>query len=411
MKRTCMKGVLLLLGAAALQACQPEGFTIKGTLTGDVEGKTVYLCKGENAFSFEGIDSTVIRNGKFIFEGRTEFPEILTIKIFPDSTRNLMGERGVIMRPIIPLVIDKGVTEVSACIDSIPLDFYSYNGTYDYSKVTVKGSQLQDTYMRYKSIYTEITDLKGELTSEFYAQSRTDEGCGIADETTFVQQSDSLDKALEKSMYDVVKENKENIIGLYAFKECLKLFDASELDDLVNSFPAALKESETGKAIFAKADTVRNCAIGADFIDVDLFDKEDNPIKLSDFVGKGNYTLVEFWASWCGPCRAEIPHLKQVYELYHPEGFDIVSISMDAKKADWVKAIEAEGMNWAQASDLKAFEGPLCKLYNFEGIPYCVLVGPDGKILHHNARGPWLDNFMIQFYGNKFDENYKLYKH
>ena len=211
-------------------------------------------------------------------------------------------------------------------------------------------------------------------------------------------------------MANLIKENKENFVGLYAMKECMEMFDAATLEELIQTFPVSLKENAIGKEVFAKADSVKNCAIGAPFIDLNLFDKEGNAIKLSDYVGKGHYTLVEFWASWCGPCRGEIPHLKNVYELYHSDGFDIISISMDAKKEDWLKAIDSEGMSWTQASDLKAFDGPIAKLYNFNGIPYCVLVGPDGNILHHNARGPQLDEFLVGQYGNKFKDDYRLYK-
>ena len=165
-----------------------------------------------------------------------------------------------------------------------------------------------------------------------------------------------------------------------------------------------------GREVLAKADTVKACAIGSPYIDLALQDVEGNPVKLSECIEPGKYTLVEFWASWCGPCRGEIPHLKKVYELYHAEGFNIVSISMDAKKTDWTKAIENEGMEWTQLSDLKAFEGPIHRLYNFDGIPYCVLVNPEGVIVHHNARGPELDNILIANYGNKFPADYRLYK-
>ncbi len=410
MKKTYIKGILLLIGAIVLQACQPEGYTIQGILTGDTEGKTVYLCKGDNIFQLEGIDSTVIQNGRFEFKGKRETPELLTIKIFPDSTRNLMGQRGVVMRPIIPLIVDNNTIEITACLDSIPLDFYTYGGTYDYNKISVKGSPLQEKYMKYKQLRTDKKSIKDNLTSDFYSRSRTEEGCGITDCVTFVHQADSLQQSIANSMANLIKENKENFVGLYAMKECMEMFDAATLEELIQTFPVSLKENAIGKEVFAKADSVKNCAIGAPFIDLNLFDKEGNAIKLSDYVGKGHYTLVEFWASWCGPCRGEIPHLKNVYELYHSDGFDIISISMDAKKEDWLKAIESEGMSWTQASDLKAFDGPIAKLYNFNGIPYCVLVGPDGNILHHNARGPQLDEFLVGQYGNKFKDDYRLYK-
>lgn len=412
MKQTYLKGMLLLLGgAAALSACQPEGYTIKGTLTGEAEGKTVYLCKGDNIFALEGIDSTVVANGQFEFKGQLANPELLTIKIFPDSTRGMYGAHGMVMRPIIPLIVDKGLTEISACLDSLPLDFYSYDGTYDYSKATIKSSPLQEKYMQYKQLLSTQKGEKGEFSKAFYSRSRTEEGCTVEDGVAFVQQADAMQADIVKSMQTIIQENKDNVVGFYALKECMKMFDASTLEQLIALFPTALKENPIYKGTFAKIDTVKACAIGSPFIDVDLVKPDGEAIKLSDYVGKGHYTLVEFWASWCGPCRGEIPHLKYVYDKYHDNGFDIVSISMDDKKENWLKAINDEGMNWTQASDLKAFAGNLAKLYNFNGIPYCVMVGPDGTILHHNARGPELDKMLIDLYGNKFDATYRIYKH
>lgn len=407
MKTIC--GVLLVAGAT-FTACQEQGYTIKGTLTGDAEGKTVYLCRGTNIFTLEGIDSTVVTNGQFEFSGKLDAPELLTVKIFPDSIRSMMGEHGVNMRPIIPLLVENGAYEINACLDSIPLDFATYGGHYDYSKVDVKGPQLQSAYMAYKASLFAPREARSELSSKFYERSRTDEGCTAMDCVAYAQSYDSLQAIVAGKAAEAVRTNAGSVVGLYALSECLGYFDAATLGELMQTFPAKVKDTELGRQVLAKADTVKACAIGSPYIDLDLQDVEGNPVKLSDCIEPGKYTLVEFWASWCGPCRGEIPHLKKVYELYHADGFNIVSISMDAKKADWTKAIESEGMEWTQLSDLKAFEGPIHRLYNFDGIPYCVLVNPEGVIVHHNARGPELDNILIANYGNKFPADYRLYK-
>ena len=407
MKTIC--GVLLVVGAA-FTACQEQGYTIKGTLTGDAEGKTVYLCRGMNIFALEGIDSTVVTNGQFTFTGTLAEPELLTVKIFPDSTRSMQGEHGIAMRPIIPLIVENGAYEINACLDSIPLDFMTYGGRYDYSKVTVKGPQFQSAYMAYKESLAGPREERDNFSGDFYQRSRTDEGCTADDCVAFVQAYDSLRDVVYERAAEAVRANASNVVGLYALSECISFFDAATLGELTQLFPENVKNTVLGREVLAKVDTVKACAIGSPYIDLALQDVEGNPVKLSECIEPGKYTLVEFWASWCGPCRGEIPHLKKVYELYHADGFNIVSISMDAKKADWTKAIESEGMEWTQLSDLKAFEGPIHRLYNFDGIPYCVLVNPEGVIVHHNARGPELDNILIANYGNKFPADYRLYK-
>src|SRR5699024_299911 len=138
------------------------------------------------------------------------------------------------------------------------------------------------------------------------------------------------------------------------------------------------------------------------FPNLTLKNPEGNTIKLSDYVGKGKYVLLNFWASWCGPCRADIPHLQEVYNLYHPEGFEIISISMDENKDDWLEALDEEQMKWLQISNLKGFEDSVSKLYNFRGIPTDILVGPEGYIITRNMRGSWMDKKLIELYGNKF---------
>lgn len=407
MKTIC--GVLLVAGAT-FTACQEQGYTIKGTLTGDAEGKTVYLCRGMNIFALEGIDSTVVTNGQFEFTGTLAEPELLTVKIFPDSTRSMQGEHGIAMRPIIPLIVENGAYEINACLDSIPLDFMTYGGYYDYTKVGVKGPQMQTAYMDYQMNLNKARSEKNEQSSQFYRRSRTDEGCTADDCIAFVKQQDSLQNIIVGKAADAIRQNAGSVVGLYMLSERMSAFDAATLGELTQLFPENVKNTVLGREVLAKADTVKACAIGSPYIDLALQDVEGNPVKLSECIEPGKYTLVEFWASWCGPCRGEIPHLKKVYELYHADGFNIVSISMDAKKADWTKAIESEGMEWTQLSDLKAFEGPIHRLYNFDGIPYCVLVNPEGVIVHHNARGPELDNILIANYGNKFPADYRLYK-
>ena len=397
-----------LITATLLTACGPEGYVIEGTLSGAPEGATVYLCRGDNFINYEGIDSALISDGHFIFEGHVDAPELLTLKVFPDSTRGLIGERGVNMRPIIPLLVDNSHIRIEAELDSLPLDFNCYSGSYDYGKANIYGSTLHAGYADYKQAATAWIDAKSDLTSDFYKQVHTDEGRTAQEAVVFATALDSLQQVLQQGIADIIRTNADNIVGVYALKECMTRLDAPTLAELIPLFPETLK-AECAE-VFAKADTVARCAIGAPYIDVDLIDRDGNAFRLSDCLDKGKYTLVEFWASWCGPCRGEIPHLKYVYSRYHNE-FDIVSISMDAKKEDWLKALDSEGMTWTQGTDLKAFEGELNKVYNFDGIPYCVLLNPEGIIVHHNARGPELDKLLIEKFGNRFDDAYRVYKH
>lgn len=138
---------------------------------------------------------------------------------------------------------------------------------------------------------------------------------------------------------------------------------------------------------------------GAMFQDIEMKDLQDQPIRLSDYVGKGNYVLVDFWASWCGPCRGEMPNVVSAYEKYHPQGFEIVGISLDRNKEAWAKAVEDLKMPWPQMSDLKYWQCEAAALYNVRAIPATILFGPDGKVVQANLRGEHLQEKLAEIYG------------
>ena len=128
----------------------------------------------------------------------------------------------------------------------------------------------------------------------------------------------------------------------------------------------------------------------AQYIDFGMETPDGKPIKVSDFVGKNKYTLIDFWASWCGPCRAEMPTVVKAYDEFHEKGLEIVGVSLDSNKNDWVRAIGELQMTWPQMSDLKGWDSFGAQLYNVHAIPTNVLVDQKGRIVAENLRGEYL---------------------
>lgn len=139
--------------------------------------------------------------------------------------------------------------------------------------------------------------------------------------------------------------------------------------------------------------------IGKQFTDLEEADVNGEMHKLSEYVGKGRWVLVDFWASWCGPCRAEMPNVVANYEKYHDKGFDIVGLSFDKSKDAWVRAISDLQMPWIHLSDLKGWQSVASSVYNIRSIPASLLIDPKGKIVAVDLRGELLGEKLKEIFG------------
>ena len=151
------------------------------------------------------------------------------------------------------------------------------------------------------------------------------------------------------------------------------------------------KEAERQQRIQYFMESVKATGLGKHYREITAETPDGKPIRLTELVKPGHVTLLDFWASWCVPCRQEIPHLKQLYEKFHDAGFDIVSISLDKTKTAWLKALDKEQMPWAQISDLKAWDGPVTQDYGIQAIPFVILLDRNGNIVLKNQHGHLLE--------------------
>ena len=170
------------------------------------------------------------------------------------------------------------------------------------------------------------------------------------------------------------------------------------LDSLATKYQKELPNSSYTKELVDKVESYRKLAIGSPAPEIALPNPSGEIIPLSSF--KGKYVMIDFWAAWCRPCRAENPNVVRMYNTYNDKGFEVLGVSLDRTKEAWVKAIEEDELNWTQVSDLKYFESDAAQLYRINSIPATYLIGPDGNIIAKNLRGPELEAKLKEIFGS-----------
>lgn len=301
--------------------------------------------------------------------------------------------------PTIYFFIDKSFLEIDAEIIEGNLKL-----------ITIKNSPDMDEYnaLNEENRFTKEVEAAGKKYNEAFelynVKDQTDENLKILKEASL-----SLDKA-----YTLQTEEFVNMIPRYSKSNALMAIiynyffssSADKLQELLNSFDKSMQSNYYAKAIVDKINRTQACEIGKPAPDFEVKDLNGNLVKLSSL--RGQYVLIDFWASWCGPCRKEIPNLKNVYADFKDKGLKLIGLSIDSREADWRKAVEEEKLDYLQLWDS---EKSTMKLYNYNGIPFIILVSPEGIILEKNLRGTEVrEKVMKHLGGGNFKINATLDK-
>ena len=196
-----------------------------------------------------------------------------------------------------------------------------------------------------------------------------------------------------------VKEHPTSVVSAYiTLYQLASQVDETELDSIVSKFPTDLGKSEYVVKLKELIAEQKKTAIGVVAPDFTMNDADGKPVQLSSLRGK--VVLLDFWASWCAPCRQENPNVVKMYQEFHPKGFEILGVSLDRTKEDWLKAIKDDNLGWIHVSDLQYWQNAAARLYGVNSIPQSFLLDKDGKIIAKGLRGEKLAAKLKELFPN-----------
>jgi thiol-disulfide isomerase/thioredoxin len=338
-----------------------QGYHISGTIPASQNGQYIYLY----GIDYSGLnpvirDSAIINNGKFHFRGSIHTPGMLASLYLKDS-KVFFSQFFIENRDIM----------VTALLRDYSRPIH---------KLLTRNSPVTTQYEAWKA----CTD---PLFTSSFLLSRTIDSMKNAKlpDTTVAPLKATLDKqrtALKMAKINFIRSHPDYYISLvwlcYDLAPGLSHTPAL-LDSLYDHLSPELKMLPEGKALQENIAIINNLQPGKLLQDFNIPDTSGRPVKLSGF--RGSYLVVDFWASWCQPCVAAIPALKELYNTYHPKGLQVISISLDDKKGKWLTAVEKYRMPWAQVSQLQGWKSPVARQYNINAIPRTILLDKEGRII------------------------------
>lgn len=339
-------------------------FAQNATLNGEIKG----MGDGEvNIYYFEDdvarTDNVKVTKDKFTWKANLPYPQKVWVS-FPKGRMWIFAESGNMT--------------MSGHIDSL-------------KGITLNGSKIQDEANAYAKLSAPLNALRTSILQRY--------GKGSKEEQLVVEKQwkDYGNQALAfENKY--ISEHLNSALSLSLLAERVQA-NYVEMQSVFNKLSKNLKDSPEGQRLVKRLEVLKHREIGEPMLNFTQANAEGQPVSFSDF--KGKYVLIDFWASWCGPCRAENPNVLKAYNTYKDKNFTVIGVSLDDNGDKWKKAIKEDGIPWTQVSDLKGSNNEIAAYFGINSIPSTLLIDPQGKIIDKDLRGELLNKKLSDLLGGK----------